>query len=51
MNLAWGYVRLGRYPEARAGAAMAIKAIERKPGWGNNAVDEMNQLLRSIEGK
>jgi len=50
MNLAWGYVLLGRYAEARAAAAAAITAI-RKSDWGQPAVDEMNQLLRSIEGK
>jgi tetratricopeptide (TPR) repeat protein len=50
MNLAWGQVRLGRYAEARASAAGAITAM-RAQGWGQQAVDEMNQLLREIERK
>lgn len=51
MNLAWGYVRLEKYKEARAAAAAAIAAINAKPGWGSGAVEEMNRLLRTIEGK
>jgi tetratricopeptide (TPR) repeat protein len=50
MTLAWGQVRLGRYAEARASAAGAITAI-RARGWGQQAIDEMNGLVRSIAGK
>ncbi|MGA2615778.1 MAG: tetratricopeptide repeat protein [Spirochaetia bacterium] len=50
MSLAWGYYRLGKYAESRASANKAIAAL-RKYGRGENPIDEMNQLLRMIEGK
>ncbi len=51
MVLAWGYVRLEKYAEARAAAAAAIAAINARPGWGTDSVEEMNRLVRSIAGK
>jgi tetratricopeptide (TPR) repeat protein len=50
MSLAQGYVRLGKYAEARASATKAIADL-RKYGRGQPPVDEMNRLLRLIEGK
>jgi tetratricopeptide (TPR) repeat protein len=49
INLAWGYVRLGKYSDARANATKAI-ALLRKMGL-DQPVNEMNDLIRSIEGK
>lgn len=49
MILAHGYVRMGKYAEARACAARAIAGLrahgEAQP------IQEMNRLLRAIEGK
>jgi len=49
MILAQGYVRLGRYPEARSSATKAISLL--RPIGLNEPINEMNQLLHSIEGK
>jgi tetratricopeptide (TPR) repeat protein len=47
--LAQGYVRLGKYPDARACASKAIALL--RPMGMNEPIAEMNQLLHSIEGK
>jgi tetratricopeptide (TPR) repeat protein len=47
--LAHGYIRLGKYPDARASAAKAIALL--RPIGMDEQIAEMNQLLHSIEGK
>lgn len=49
MMLAWGYVRLEKYSDARARAKSAIASL--RPVGDQQGIDEMNRLLVSIEGR
>ncbi len=50
MSLAWGQAKLQQYPQARATAARALSLLKAQ-GESQSAINDMNRLLRGIEGK